>query len=157
MVKPVVTGWYRKRQYWFSIFDNRVSFCLAKSKITSINSFVEIESKKRSRRNENGFQVERLCSFSFQGVTTKTNQTRDYCSCKFKVDRSENTSSKKKCIERRVHQENFIVENTVETSVVQAAKTLISCFSFSFLGFLSLFAISQPHNSSVFILHGQGG
>ena len=66
-------------------------------------SVVEIESNKRSSRNENGFQVERLCAFSFQVVTTKTNQTRGYCSRMFKVDRSENTSSKKKCIERSVH------------------------------------------------------
>ena len=43
----------------------------------------------------------------------------------FKVDRSENTSSKtEKCIERSVHHDNFIVKITVETSVVQAAKNV---------------------------------
>ena len=63
----------------------------------------------------NGFQVKRECSFSFQVVATKTNQTRGYCSCMFKVDRSENMSSKKEYIERSVHHDNFIVKNTVET------------------------------------------
>ena len=41
--------------------------------------------------------------FSFQVVTTKTNQTRGYFCRNFKVDRSESTSSKKKCIERSLH------------------------------------------------------
>ena len=63
-----------------------------------------MESNKRSHRNENGFQVERvICSFSFQVVTTKTNQTRGYCSRRFKADQSESTFSKKKCVERFVH------------------------------------------------------
>ena len=74
-------------------------------------SFVEIESNKRSHWNENGFQVERVCSFSVQVVITKANQTRGYCSRRFKVDRSENTHNKKKCVERFVHHENFIVKN----------------------------------------------
>ena len=59
--------------------------------------------------------------FSFQVVTTKTNQTRGYCSRKFKVDRRENTSNKEKCIERSVHHDNFIVKSAVEPTVVQAA------------------------------------
>ena len=85
-------------------------------------SVFEIESNKRSSRNENGFQVERLCSFSFQVVTTKTNQTRGYCSRMFKVDRSENTSSKKfvLCEVSTI----VIVKNTVETSAAQAAKNV---------------------------------
>ena len=59
--------------------------------------------------------------FLFQVVTTKTNQTRGYCSRKFKVDHRENTSSKKKCMERNVHHDNFIVKSAVEPTVVQAA------------------------------------
>ena len=50
------------------------------------------------------------------------NQTRGYCSRRFKVDQGQNTSSGKKCIERSLHHENSIVKNTVETSVVEAAK-----------------------------------
>ena len=60
--------------------------------------------------------------FLFQVVTTKTNQTRGYCSRKFRVDPSQNTSSKKNCIERSLHHDNFIVKNALETSVVEAPK-----------------------------------
>ena len=61
--------------------------------------------------------MERVCSFSFQVVTTKTNQTRGYCPRKLKVDQSENTSSKKKCFDPSLHHDNFIVKNAIETSV----------------------------------------
>ena len=126
---------YRKQHNWSSIFDNSVKFvprnpklrqlpkkvCKETSRKTGVKIFRWNSIKYRSRRNEDGYQVERVCSFSFQVVATKTNQTRGY-SRKFKVDRSEIISSKKKCIERSVHHDNFTVKSAVETSVVEEAR-----------------------------------
>ena len=60
--------------------------------------------------------------FSFQVVTPKTNQTRGYCSRKFKVDRSKIHPAKRNVLsEVSTTTLNFIVKSTVETAVVQAA------------------------------------
>ena len=75
--------------------------------------------------------VGRAC-FSFQS----TNQTRRYCSRKFKADRGENTSSSKKCMERSIHHYCLIGKNAVETSVAQAAQK-VNQFFFFFLFYLS--------------------
>ena len=78
VVKPIVIGWYRK-QHNGPLRDFEKNW--SKNHSLRLNEI-------QSRRNENGYQVERVCSFSFQVVATKTNQTRGYCSRKFKVDRS---------------------------------------------------------------------
>jgi len=65
----------------------------------------------------------RVCVyFSFQVVTTQTNQTRLICSRKFKVDENERTSSTRIIVERSVHHDNPIVKYAVYASVLQAAK-----------------------------------
>ena len=77
------------------------------------NSFVGIESTTGHAEMKMDFKWNGGSPhFSFQAVTTKTNQTRGYCSRKFKVDRSESTFSKK-----NVSSEVFIVKKAVETSL----------------------------------------
>ena len=91
--------------------------------------------------------VGRAC-FSFQS----TNQTRRYCSRKFKADRGENTSSSKKCMERSIHHYYLIAKNAVETSVAQAAQKVNQFFFF-----LLFFSRLQLLNQTALLLLTQSG